>query len=174
MNKNQKFYNPYPFMVRILNDLGEPYVMPPQDYSKVLNGRYALSKLVLLPIGGEREFHNELGFKLEDCIKADLIPIAWAVGLDGVDQSMIKTKMIDAIEEKIQADDFGPESDDEPVGKASDATDQESLGENDQDEDLVDRITDEDGNPVDDEHHDGLPNDEDNLVEGDEKAEVEG
>lgn len=171
MNKNQKYYNPYPFMVRILNDLGEPYEMPPQDYSKVLNGRYALSKLILLPTGGEREFHNELDFKLEDCIKADLIPIAWAVGLDGVDQSSTKAKMIDMINEKIHETDFGSESDeDAPIDM--DTTDQESLGDDENigigDVESIDDDTD-DQNP-----HGFIEGNDElvELVEDDEKAEV--
>ncbi len=149
MNKDQKYYNPYPFAIRILNDLGEPYIMAPQDYSKVLNGRYEQSKLTLLPLKEEREFCNDINIDLDkDCVKADLIPIAWAVGLDGVDQSMTKSDMIKAIEEKI----FGSDACDDTDEFTDDG---ENLLDPDQDEDLVDRITDDDGNVI-----DGEPTDE--------------
>ena len=117
MNLNKKYYNPYPFPVRILNDLGETFTMVPQDYSKVLNGHYGQSKLTLPLQGEEREFRGGIEIDLGSCIKADLIPIAWAVGLDDVDQSMTKAKMVDAIKKQIGESDFGPDArDDESTG----------------------------------------------------------
>lgn len=101
MKLNQKYYNPYPFPVRILNDLGETFTMVPQDYSKVLNGHYGQSKLTLPPQGEEREFRGCIEINLESCTKSDLVPIAWAVGLDDVDQSMMKADMIDKIKNQI-------------------------------------------------------------------------
>lgn len=143
MNKDQKFYNPYPFTIRILNDLGMPYVMTPQDYSKVLNGRYELSKLTLLKLEDQREFYKGIEMNLNTCKKDELVPIAWAVCLDDVDQSMTKSEIIDAIEEKIGEQDFGLGHDDEdelenPLDPNPDEDEDLDLGDTTKEEMTID------------------------------------
>ena len=113
MKTDQKYYNPYPFPVRVLNDLGDVFILEPQDYCKILNGRYSQSVLELPPVNEQREFHNDIGVEFEELKKSELIPLAWAVGLEGVDQKMTKSGIIKAITEEIgDEESYGDESDD--------------------------------------------------------------
>jgi len=74
-----KYYNPYPFLVRVLNDLGQPQVLAPQAHGKVQGGKYIQSKLELLPIKGHKVFKTNLGIDLKRLTKEELIAVAWAV-----------------------------------------------------------------------------------------------
>jgi len=99
-----KYYNPYPFNVRILNDLAEIYVMKPQDYSKVMNKKYTQSVLSLPLITPERVYKIGLDVVLEDLKKDELIRLAWAVCIDGMDEKSTKAQLIEAIKEKLGED----------------------------------------------------------------------
>lgn len=79
--KSSKFYNPYPFLVRVLNDLEEPQLLAPQAHCKVRGGEYDQSPLGLLPVDkrGERKYYTGLGMELRRLSEEDLVNVAWAV-----------------------------------------------------------------------------------------------
>jgi len=99
--KKVKYYNPYPFTVRILNDLAEVYQMPPQDYSKVLNKKYTQSVLSLPELVPERVYRIGLDVVLDDLKKDELVRLAWAVCIDGMDEKSTRVQLIQAIKDKI-------------------------------------------------------------------------
>ena len=103
-NKNTKYYNPYPFAVRVLNDLGEPYVMEPQDYCKILNKKYTQSALSLPQLIAERVYKIGLDIILDDLKKQELVQLAWALCIDGIDDKETKITLIGIIKEKIGSD----------------------------------------------------------------------
>ena len=79
--KVSKYYNPYPFLVRVLNDLKKPQLLAPQAHCKVKGGKYDQSLLVLVPVDkrGERIYSTGMKIELRRLSKEDLVNLAWAV-----------------------------------------------------------------------------------------------
>ena len=79
--KMSKYYNPYPFLVKVLNDLKQPQTLAPQAHCKVKGGEYDQSPLELIPVDkrGERIYKKGLGIELRRLPEEDLVNLAWAV-----------------------------------------------------------------------------------------------
>jgi len=98
---SQKFYNPYPFPVRVLNDLGDIYVLAPQDYCKIMNGEYTQSALELLPLKNDRIYKKGLDVDIHSLVKAELLKVAFALCIDEVDDRTTKPNIIKAIMDAV-------------------------------------------------------------------------
>lgn len=79
--KMSKYYNPYPFLARVLNDLEAPQLLAPQAHCKVMGGEYGQSPLELVPVDkrGERVYRTGMKIELRRLLKEDLVNLAWAV-----------------------------------------------------------------------------------------------
>lgn len=79
--KTSKYYNPYPFLVRVLNDLKKPQLLAPQAHCKIMGGEYDQSPLELIPVDkrGERVYKAGMKIELRRLPREDLISLAWAV-----------------------------------------------------------------------------------------------
>jgi|GEM_PF-4395855 len=75
----KKFYNPYPFVVRVLNDLGKAQILAPQAHCKIFQDALSKVAITLLPKAKKREYRDGLGLELMELTKARLISIAWTV-----------------------------------------------------------------------------------------------
>lgn len=103
--KKVKFYNPYPFPVRMMNDLNKEQTLAPQGHGKVFRNRYDQSKLDL-PIrdkGKEKLYKPGLDLDLVRILKSDLVDLAWAVVIGSKQEleGRSKRQLIEAIREKV-------------------------------------------------------------------------
>ena len=116
--KMMKYYNPYPFLVRVLNDLKEKQVLAPQGHCKVRGGEYDQSPLELLPLDKRtgKKYRRSLGINLRRLQKADLINLAWAVMVAKRDEleKMSQKDLIKRIEEKTGEKSQEKEAEKEP------------------------------------------------------------
>lgn len=115
MAKKVKYYNPYPFPIRVINDLGKEQVFAPQGHGKVLKNRYTQSKLELpsWKKGAEKVYKTDLDFDLDKMLKSDLIDLAWTLLIaDKVKlEEMTKREMVKAIEDKVGLEKSSDEED---------------------------------------------------------------
>ncbi|GAI04905.1 unnamed protein product [marine sediment metagenome] len=73
----KKFYNPYPFVIRVTNDLGRIQILAPQGHCKIFKDDPSGLELVLLPKKKERKHKAGLGIDLGELTKKRLISLAW-------------------------------------------------------------------------------------------------
>jgi hypothetical protein len=99
-----KYYNPYPFMVRVLNDLKKKQTLAPQAHCKVKGGKYDQSPLELLPLDKRagKKYRKGLEINLRRLQKKDLIDLAWAVMVGKMDEleKLSQKDLIKGIEEQ--------------------------------------------------------------------------
>ena len=99
----KKFYNPYPFVIRVLNDLGKAQILAPQAHCKIFQDALSKVAITLLPKAKKREYRDGLGLELMELTKARLISIAWTVLVDKNEEElnkMIKADIVSLIEQK--------------------------------------------------------------------------
>jgi len=83
----KKYYNPYPFPVRVKNDLDKEQILKPNGgYGKVFGVDYTQSPLKLeeydpFSITNQKRIDN-LDFEIRKVLKEDCIKLAWALGID--------------------------------------------------------------------------------------------
>lgn len=100
--KKSKYYNPYPFPVRVLDDTGNIYVLAPQDKCKIMNGVYTQSALNIVPADKkERMYKPGMDLNLKKMIKKELLKVAWAVCIDDLTERKTVAQIIDTILVKI-------------------------------------------------------------------------
>jgi len=105
----KKFYNPYPFVVRVLNDLGESQILAPQGHCKLFKDDPSKVEIVLLPKSKQREYRDILGLELEELTKARLISVAWTVMVDESKdelEKLTKADIVDLIRQRIGEEDI--------------------------------------------------------------------
>ncbi len=103
--KKVKYYNPYPFPVRLKNDLDKDQVLAPQGHCKVKRNRCDQSRLDLLlwDQAGEKIYRPGLDMDLDKLLKTDLVNIAWAVmvGDRAELEGKSKRELVAAVREKV-------------------------------------------------------------------------
>ncbi len=103
--KKVKYYNPYPFPVRLKNDLDKDQVLAPQGHCKVKRNRYDQSSLEMLlwDQAGEKIYRPGLDVDLDKLLKTDLVSIAWAVMVgDRVElEGKSKRELVAVVREKV-------------------------------------------------------------------------
>lgn len=103
MESQRKYYNPYLFPVRVLNDLGEEQILVPLDRGKVKGDEYSGSKLELQSYDPDKrgvQIKNFGHVDLKRLLKKDLQNVAWAVCLNADFSDVVMKKVIEAIEAK--------------------------------------------------------------------------
>jgi len=127
-----KFYNPYPFIIRVVNDLGKPQILAPQAHCKIRGDDPGGMELDLLPKRKERVYRKELGIELEELTKKRLISLAWTVMLDYSEEELEKeTKgaIIRWIKEKVGEEEARPDLPDTDENKVEDFEEVEKAEE---------------------------------------------
>lgn len=108
--KKVKYYNPYPFPMRLMNDLDKEQLLAPQGHCKVKRNRYDQSKLdlPLWDTAGEKIFRPGLDVELDPLLKTDLVNIAWTVMVgDKVElDGKTKRELVAAIRGKVGAEEL--------------------------------------------------------------------
>ncbi len=107
--KKVKYYNPYPFPVRMMNDLNKEQTLAPQGHGKVLKNRYTQSKIELVICDSdEKVYRTGLDIDLDKMLKSDLVDLAWALMIgDKVDdlEGMTKKELVEGIRGKVGSED---------------------------------------------------------------------
>ncbi len=140
--KKVKFYNPYPFPMRMINDLKKEQVLAPQGHGKVFRNEYDQSKLelVLCDKSKEKTYKPGLDVDLDELLKKDLVDLAWAVKLKSDRQQLeaqTKKQLIKAIREKVGDEELEEEEEpEEEVEKKRPAVDTDVTAENPVDEEF--------------------------------------
>lgn len=101
--RKKKFYNPYPFMIKVLNDKGKPQILAPQAHCKIFKDDLSRIAITLLPKSKQREYRDNLGLELEELTKVKLISIALTVLVEESEEElnkMIKADIIVLIRQK--------------------------------------------------------------------------
>ena len=110
MTEQKKFYNPYSFPVRVVNDRGEEQIFPPQDRGKVKEneqGEYEQSPLELFTynaqkLGQQRHVEGFGSLDIAKLTKKELVELAWAVCLNTNFENVKKADAIKVIKEKAE------------------------------------------------------------------------
>jgi len=113
--KNVKYYNPYPFPIKMINDLGKEQVLAPQGRGKVPKNRYTQSALTLpLWNADEKVFKTGLDLDLDKMLKNDLIDLAWTlmIGKKKIFEDMTKKQIMQTIREKVGVEETNVEQKD--------------------------------------------------------------
>ena len=132
----KKFYNPYPFVIRVVNDLGKTQILAPQAHCKIFKDAPDRMAITLLPKSKQREYRDSLGLELEELTKVRLISIAWTVLVDESEETLeklTKKQIIALIEQKTgeeeKTEEAVPRQDIEILGKEEADIDDEEMAD---------------------------------------------
>ena len=105
--KAKKFYNPYPFPVRIKNDLNEEQTLAPHGgHAKLFNKRNDQSPLNLEVYDDKKRPLQKklpgLDLDLNKVVKADCIKLAWAMCIEDDCSDLTKKDIVVLIENKVE------------------------------------------------------------------------